>query len=52
MSREQHRLAAIASADVAGYSRLMGRDESQVGPELEVRYVLEFAGFAGCGGGI
>ena len=26
--REQRRLAAILSADVAGYSRLMGRDES------------------------
>jgi adenylate cyclase len=28
MAREQRRLAAIVSADVAGYSRLMGRDES------------------------
>jgi adenylate cyclase len=26
--REQSRLAAIVAADVAGYSRLMGRDES------------------------
>src|ERR1700682_1562609 len=26
--REQRRLAAIVSADVAGYSRLMGSDES------------------------
>jgi adenylate cyclase len=25
---EQHRLAAIVSANVASYSRLMGRDES------------------------
>ena len=25
---EQRRLAAIVSADVVGYSRLMGRDES------------------------
>ena len=25
---EQRRLAAIVSADIAGYSRLMGRDES------------------------
>ena len=25
---EQRRLAAIVSADVAGYSRLMGREES------------------------
>jgi adenylate cyclase len=28
MTSEQRRLAAIVSADVAGYSRLMGRDES------------------------
>ena len=28
MAREQRRLAAILAADVAGYSRLMGRDES------------------------
>jgi class 3 adenylate cyclase/TolB-like protein/tetratricopeptide (TPR) repeat protein len=28
MAREQRRLAAIVSADVAGYSRLMGNDES------------------------
>jgi adenylate cyclase len=28
MARDQRRLAAIVSADVAGYSRLMGRDES------------------------
>jgi len=26
---EQRRLAAIVSADVAGYSRLMGRDEKE-----------------------
>jgi adenylate cyclase len=26
--RDQRRLAAIVSADVVGYSRLMGRDES------------------------
>jgi adenylate cyclase len=28
MTNEQRRLAAIVSADIAGYSRLMGRDES------------------------
>jgi len=28
LAREQRRLAAIVSADIAGYSRLMGRDES------------------------
>jgi len=28
MARDQRRLAAIVSADVAGYSRLMGKDES------------------------
>ena len=32
---EQRRLAAVVSADVAGYSRLMGRDESgsQLAPD-------------------
>ena len=34
------RLAAILTADVAGYSRLMGADE-EGGRELGVRYVLE-----------
>jgi class 3 adenylate cyclase/TolB-like protein/lipoprotein NlpI len=29
MTRDQRRLAAIVSADVAGYSRLMGEDESR-----------------------
>src|SRR5262249_6451020 len=29
MARDQRRLAAIISADVAGYSRLMGEDESR-----------------------
>ena len=28
MGREQRKLAAIVAADVVGYSRLMGRDES------------------------
>ena len=28
MAREQRKLAAILAADVVGYSRLMGRDES------------------------
>jgi class 3 adenylate cyclase len=28
VAREQRRLAAILDADVVGYSRLMGRDES------------------------
>ena len=28
MAREQRKLAAIVAADVVGYSRLMGRDES------------------------
>ena len=28
MARDQRRLAAIVSADVVGYSRLMGRDDS------------------------
>jgi hypothetical protein len=33
---EQCRLAAIVSADVAGYSRLMGRDESGTLAAMEV----------------
>jgi class 3 adenylate cyclase len=28
VAREQRKLAAILAADVVGYSRLMGRDES------------------------
>lgn len=28
LAREQRKLAAIVAADVVGYSRLMGRDES------------------------
>ena len=28
MARERRKLAAILAADVVGYSRLMGRDES------------------------
>ena len=28
MAREQRKLAAIIAADIVGYSRLMGRDES------------------------
>ena len=28
MVREQRKLAAVLAADVVGYSRLMGRDES------------------------
>jgi len=35
MARDQRRLAAIVSADVAGYSRLMGRDESATLAALE-----------------
>ena len=34
MTAEQRRLAAIVSADVAGYSRLMGRDESGTVPDF------------------
>jgi len=35
MARDQRRLAAIVSADVVGYSRLMGRDESGTLAELK-----------------
>src|SRR5438093_13403036 len=36
MTRDQRRLAAIVSADVAGYSRLMGRDDSDTLARLKV----------------
>jgi TolB-like protein/class 3 adenylate cyclase len=36
MAREQRRLAGIVSADVVGYSRLMGRDESGTLAALKV----------------
>jgi adenylate cyclase len=36
MTTEQRRLAATGSADVAGYSRLMGRDESGTLAALKV----------------
>jgi len=36
MTTEQRRLAAIVLADVAGYSRLMGRDESGTPAALKV----------------
>ena len=35
MAREQRQLAGIVSADVAGYSRLMGQDESRTLATLE-----------------
>ena len=38
MAREQFKLAAILAADVVGYSRLMGRDES--GTLARLRKVL------------
>jgi len=36
LAREQRRLAAVVSTDVAGYSRLMGRDESGTLAALKV----------------
>jgi class 3 adenylate cyclase/TolB-like protein/tetratricopeptide (TPR) repeat protein len=51
MAREQRRLAAIVSADVAGYSRLMGQDESRTLATLKAHQhelidpkIAEFAG--------
>jgi class 3 adenylate cyclase len=38
VAREQRKLAAILAADVVGYSRLMGRDES--GTLARLRLVL------------
>jgi len=38
LAGEQRRLAAIVAADVVGYSRLMGRDESGTrAPQIAVR---------------
>jgi class 3 adenylate cyclase len=36
VAREQRKLAAILAADVVGYSRLMGRDESGTRARLQV----------------
>jgi class 3 adenylate cyclase len=48
MTAEQRRLAAIVSADVVGYSRLMGRDESGTLAALKAlrqeRKVVRFQG--------
>jgi class 3 adenylate cyclase len=50
MTAEQRRLAAIVSADVVGYSRLMGRDESGTLAALKAlrqeRKVVRFQGKA------
>jgi adenylate cyclase len=40
VAREQRKLAAIVAADVVGYSRLMGRDESGTVPALKARRSL------------
>jgi hypothetical protein len=37
VAREQRKLAAILAADVVGYSRLMGRDESGMPARLRDR---------------
>jgi adenylate cyclase len=42
MAREQRRLAAIVAADVVGYSRLMGRDESGALARLREHHKLRF----------
>src|SRR5688500_8130037 len=42
MAREQRRLAAIVAADVVGYSRLMGRDESGTLARLREHRKLRF----------
>ena len=40
MAREQRKLAAIVAADVVGYSRLMGRDESGTLAVMKARQSL------------
>lgn len=42
MAREQRRLAAIVAADVVGYSRLMGRDESGTLSRLREHRIQRF----------
>jgi hypothetical protein len=42
LAREQRRLAAIVAADVAGYSRLMGRNESGTLARLREHRKLRF----------
>ena len=37
---DERRLAAILAADVAGYSRLMGRNEEETVRELEAHWLL------------
>ena len=51
MAREQRRLAAIVSADVAGYSRIIGQDERRTLATLKAHQrelidpkIAEFAG--------
>lgn len=51
MARQQRRLAAIVSADVVGYSRLMQADEAGTHARLKARYqelvapkIAEFGG--------
>jgi adenylate cyclase len=43
LAREQRRLAAILAADVVGYSRLMGRDESGTLARLKIHRTERFA---------
>ena len=54
LAGEQRRLAAIVAADVVGYSRLMGRDESGTrAPQVAVRreaFDLRIAAHAYCAG--
>jgi class 3 adenylate cyclase len=54
LAGEQRRLAAIVAADVVGYSRLMGRDESGTrAPQIAVRreaFDLRISAHAYCAG--
>jgi class 3 adenylate cyclase len=44
---EERRLAAILAADVAGYSRLMGRNEEETVRELEAHSLTPSPGRSG-----
>ena len=46
MARDQRRLAAIVSIDVAGYSRLMGADDSGAPPDFRRLWTREHAQLA------
>src|SRR5580698_4284583 len=49
---DERRLAAILAADVAGYSRLMGRNEEETVSDLEAHQVVLLPSIVGHGGAV